>query len=204
MVEGAKTVLFCAWLAWSRFRVIVPLGDRTMASVIAAVDTTLRTIGGAPTYVLTDNERTVTDGFVRGLASRNTLALSVATYYGTSLHTCVPYDPESKGGVEATVKVAKADLVPTEANLRDACRSFTELAEACTAQMEVLNARPHAVTRRAPNEMLAVERDHLHPIPDVAYAAAFGESRSVGWSSTVSFGGPATRCPTSTPEPGSG
>lgn len=189
VVEGAKTVLFCAWLAWSRFRVIVPLGDRTMASVIAAVDATLRTIGGAPTYVLTDNERTVTDGFVCGLAIRNTLALSVATYYGTSLHTCVPYDPESKGGVEATVKVAKADLVPTDANLRDAYRSFTELAEACTAQMEVLNARPHAVTRRAPNEMLAVERDHLHPIPDVAYAAAFGESRSVGWSSTVSFGG---------------
>src|SRR5271154_5829358 len=32
VVDGAKTVLFCAWLAWSRFRVIIAIGDRTMPS----------------------------------------------------------------------------------------------------------------------------------------------------------------------------
>jgi hypothetical protein len=32
-VAGARAVLFCAWLAWSRFRVVVPLRDKTMASV---------------------------------------------------------------------------------------------------------------------------------------------------------------------------
>ncbi len=31
--------------------------------------------------------------------------------------TCRLFDPESKGGTEATVKIAKADLVPAEANL---------------------------------------------------------------------------------------
>ncbi|MFD1276094.1 hypothetical protein ACFQ51_43810 [Streptomyces kaempferi] len=30
----------------------------------------------------------------------------------------MPYDPESKGGAEATVRIAKADLVPTSANLQ--------------------------------------------------------------------------------------
>lgn len=35
------------------------------------------------------------------------------------VHICVPYDPESKGGSEETVKTAKADLVPTDANLPD-------------------------------------------------------------------------------------
>jgi hypothetical protein len=41
-VEGRKTVLFCAWLAWSRFRVVVPLRDKTIASVVMAIDRALR------------------------------------------------------------------------------------------------------------------------------------------------------------------
>ncbi len=53
VVDGTKTVLFCAWLAWSRFRVVLALRDKTMPSVFAALDVTLRRLGGAPTYVLT-------------------------------------------------------------------------------------------------------------------------------------------------------
>lgn len=188
-VQGEKTLLFCAWLAWSRFRVILALHDRKMPSVIAAIDQTLRTIGGAPTYLLTDNEKTVTDRHIAGIAVRNPMALNLGHYYGCGLVTCVPYDPESKGGSEATVRVAKADLVPTEANLLDEYSRFAELEEACRIETEVLNTRPHGVTRRVPEEMLAIEREHLHQIPDLPYVAAFGESRSVGWSSTVSFGG---------------
>ena len=37
-----KTALFCAWLAWSRFRVVVPLRDKTIASVVMAIDRALR------------------------------------------------------------------------------------------------------------------------------------------------------------------
>jgi transposase len=97
VVAGAATVLFCAWLAWSRFRVIVALADRSLPSLVGALDRTFRLIGGAPTYVLTDNERTVTDGHVAGLAVRNPQALALSRYYGITLVTCVPYDPESKG-----------------------------------------------------------------------------------------------------------
>lgn len=66
VVDGTRTVLFCAWLAWSRFRVVLPLRDKTAPSVFAALDVTLRRIGGAPTYVLTDNEKTVTVAHVAG------------------------------------------------------------------------------------------------------------------------------------------
>jgi len=31
-------ILICAWLVWSRLRVIIPLADRSMPSVIAALD----------------------------------------------------------------------------------------------------------------------------------------------------------------------
>ena len=30
-VGGAATVLFCLWLAWSRFRVVLPLLDKSVA-----------------------------------------------------------------------------------------------------------------------------------------------------------------------------
>jgi len=54
------TLLFCLWLAWSRFRVVIPTWDRTLPTLLSCVDTALRRLGGAPTYALTDNEKTVT------------------------------------------------------------------------------------------------------------------------------------------------
>ena len=33
-VEGRATALFCAWLAWSRFRFVLRLRDKTLASVV--------------------------------------------------------------------------------------------------------------------------------------------------------------------------
>jgi hypothetical protein len=35
-------------LAWSRFRVVLPVWDRTLRSLLACLDSTLRVIGGAP------------------------------------------------------------------------------------------------------------------------------------------------------------
>nr|WP_198418742.1 hypothetical protein [Cryobacterium lactosi] len=52
VIEGKKTVLFIAWLAWSRFRVVIALRDRTAPTVFAALERTFRIIEGAPTYVL--------------------------------------------------------------------------------------------------------------------------------------------------------
>lgn len=52
MIDGVRTTLFVAWLAWSRFRVVLAIRDKTLPSVMAALDVTMRRIGGAPTYVL--------------------------------------------------------------------------------------------------------------------------------------------------------
>ena len=95
------------------------------------LDRVLRAIGGAPTYVLTDNERTVTIDHVCGIAVRNPKIVAAARHYGFVIQTCVPADPQSKGGSEATVRIAKADLVPTDHNLRDDYASFAELEDAC-------------------------------------------------------------------------
>ena len=44
-VAGTATVLFCLWLAWSRFRVVLPLLDKSQPSVWAAIDVALRRAG---------------------------------------------------------------------------------------------------------------------------------------------------------------
>lgn len=188
-IDGRRTSLFCAWLAWSRFRVVIATWDRTVPTVIACLESTFRRLGGAPTYALTDNEKPVTVEHVAGIAVRHPQLVAAARHYGIAVHTCVPADPESKGGSEATVRIAKADLVPTMTNLRPAYESFAELTAACESFCEMVNSREHRETRRAPAELLVEERAHLHPIPADAYTAAFGETRRVNRSSLVSVGG---------------
>ena len=139
---GRRSSLFCAWLAWCRHRVAIPTWDKTLPTVIARLDRSMRAWGGAPTYLLTDNERTVTTDHVAGIAVRNPRIVAAASHYGVTIATCLPADPESKGGSEATVRVAKADLVPTEANLREEYSSWSELVEACEAFMAEVNERP--------------------------------------------------------------
>ena len=49
MVCGRPTCLFCAWLAWNRFRVVVPTWDKTPPTELSCIDTMLRRFGAAPT-----------------------------------------------------------------------------------------------------------------------------------------------------------
>lgn len=149
----------------------------------------MRAFGGAPTYWLTDNERTVTVDHVAGVAVRHPEMVAVGGHYGITIATCVPFDPETKGGSEATVRVAKADLVPTNANLLGAYERWGELVEGCELFCEMVNARTHRVTRRAPAEMAVEERSRLHRLPASPYTTCFGETRRVSWSATISFGG---------------
>ena len=179
VIDGVKTTLFCAWLAWSRFRVVLAIRDKTSPSVMAALDVTLRRLGGAPTYLLTDNEKTVTTEHVAGIAVRNPGIVAFARHYSVTILTCEPCDPATKGGSESTVKVAKADLVPKDTNLLAEYASFADLEAACEAFCELVNARVHRVTRRAPAEMLAEEQARLHPVPVAAHTVAFGVTRTV-------------------------
>ena len=179
VIDGRKTTLFCAWLAWSRFRVVLAIRDKTLPSVFAALDVTLRRIGGASTFVLTDNEKTVTVEHVAGMAVRNPQTVAFARHYGLTVHTCEPADPASKGGSESTVKLAKADLVPTDTNLLEQYASFADLEAACEAFCHEVNTREHRVTRRAPVDMLAEERQRLHPLPAAPHTVALGLTRTV-------------------------
>ncbi len=183
-----STLLFCAWLAWSRYRVVIPVWDQTLPTLIACLDATLRRFGGVPTYALTDNPRTVSIDHVAGIAVRHPQIVEAARHYGMTVHTCVPFDPESKGGSEATVKIAKADLVPTEANLLPDYASFADLETACARFCATVNARRHRESARIPTEAVAEERARLHTLPTSPHTLALGTTRSVGTDQTIRFG----------------
>jgi hypothetical protein len=136
-------------------------------------------LGGAPTYLLTDNEKTVTTGHIAGVPVRNRQAVTFGRYYGISVLTCQPADPASKGGVENAVKLAKADIVPTETNLLPRYATFAELETACSAFVVEINSRVHRSTGRRPVEMLNQERTALHGVPDLPHTAALGVTRRV-------------------------
>src|SRR5262245_44084214 len=180
LVERRKTWLWCAWLAWSRFRVVLPIRDKTLPTVIACVDTTLRRFGGAPTYGLSDNEKTLTLDHIARIAVRHPTMVEVGRHYGLTFASCVTADPQSKGGSESTVRIASADLVPTEANLLPDYSSYLQFRHACERFCDEINTRPHRATHCPPSERLAQERERLHPLPAEPYTAAFGVTRKVG------------------------
>ena len=188
-IGGRRTTLWCAWLPWSRFRVVIPVLDKTLPTIVACLDATLRRLGGVPAYVLTDNEKTITVEHVADIAVRNPEIVQVARHYGMTIRTCVPADPQSKGGAENTVKIAKADLVPTNANLLEQYRTFSELEAACRDFTEQVNARIHRDTRRRPAEALLEEQQRLHPLPAQPFTVAFGTTRRVNWDCTISVEG---------------
>ena len=181
--------MWCAWLAWSRFRVVIPVLDKTLPTIVACLDATLRRLGGVPAYVLTDNEKTITVEHVADVAVRNPEIVQVARHYGMTIRTCVPADPQSKGGAENTVKIAKADLVPTRrtcssstasspSSRRPAATSPSRSTTGSTARPAA--ARPKPCSRNRPG---------CTRCPPQPFTVAFGTTRRVNWDCTISVEG---------------
>ena len=186
-IGGRRTQLFCCWVAWSRFRVVLPAWDQSLGSLTACLDRALRVVGGAPAYLLTDNAKTVTIEHVAGIPVRHPDMVALGRHYGCTVQTCRPFDPESKGGTEATVKIAKADLVPALANLAGEYASFSELEAACGQFCDRVNGRVHRESAAVPGQRLTAERAHLHPLPAEPYVLALGQERLVSDDQTIRF-----------------
>jgi hypothetical protein len=125
---------------------------------------------------------------VCGIAVRNATIVEVSRHYGLTIATCEPADPQSKGGSEATVKIAKADLVPTDHNLREGYSDWQALEQACQEFMADVNTRPHRATRQPPVVLLGQEHEHLHRLPRLPHTLCFGQTRKVDRQATVSVG----------------
>ena len=196
-VDGRATVLFCAWLAWSRFRVVIALRDKTLPSVVMALDRALRRFGGAPTYALTDNEKTVSIDHVAGIAVRNPQIVAVGAPLRADDRDVRAGGPAEQGRLGGDGPDREGRPGPDRSQPAASYASFAELEQACAEFCDRVNAREHRITRRPPAVMLAEERERLHRLPAVPHTVCFGQTRRVSWQSTISVGGALYSVPSS-------
>ena len=179
VIDGKKTTLFHFYLPFSKVRIVKPIPDQSLPNVIMALDYCFRYIGGVPAYVLTDNAKTAAVKHIAGVAVINPKMVSFASAYGFSIQTCVVYDPASKGGVEAAVRVAKEDICPKDTNLVQNYTDVAELEAACDAYTTSINSVVHSTSGKIPSVVLKSEAMTFHGLPKVPYLAAYGVMRKV-------------------------
>ncbi len=176
--------VFCAVLAWSRFRFVRFAADQRRATTLRLLAECFEALGGVPAVVLSDRMGCLRATTVAGVVVPHPDYVRFAAHYGFRPDFCEADDPESKGMVERLVGYAKSDLVV-------GCGPFTDVAsadEAAPAWCEEVNGRMHSEIAAVPAQRLQVERDVLRPLPGLRPAIAAGVERKVDRLATVRFG----------------
>ena len=179
VIEGKKSTLFHFYLPFSKVRIVRWMPDQSLPNVFMALDYCFRYIGGIPAYVLTDNAKTAAVSHIAGVAVINSKMVSFASAYGFSIQTCVVYDPASKGGVEAAVRVAKEDLCPRDTNFRANHQTTADLIAACDDYTAQINSRVHSGSGEIPSVALEFESKAFHSLPQIPYLSVYGVMRKV-------------------------
>jgi transposase len=176
--------VFCAVVAWCRFRFVRFARDETAATTMALLAECFETIGGAPAKVLADRMGCLKGGVVANVVIPTPDYVRFATHYGFRPDFCHPADPESKGIVEHLVGYAKRD-VPIPDTDADAEVDLVEWNQVAVAWCEEVNAAVHSEIVAVPAERLNVERSLLRALPSLRPRIGRVEVRIVDKLSTV-------------------
>ena len=171
--------VFCAVLAWSRFRFVRVARDEQSATTLGMLAECFEQLDGVPAKVLADRMGCLKAGTVTNVVIPTVDYVKFATHYRFSPDFCHPADPESKGIVENLVGYAKSDLVLPDSDDLDV------LNEAAAAWCVEVNAIEHSEICAIPAERLVVERDVLRGLPMLRPRIGRVEIRKVDKLSTV-------------------
>ena len=182
--EGPLHV-FCAVLAWSRWRFVRFAADERAETTFAMLAECFEGLGGVPKVVLADRMGCLKGGVVANVVVPTPDYVRFATHYRFRPDFCEGGDPESKGIVENLVGYAKLDLVvPTEPDVADLPGANSK-ARAWSAEV---NGRPHSEICAIPAERLATERELLGPLPSLRPRIGRATLRKVDKLSCVRIG----------------
>jgi transposase len=92
----AGFAVFCAVLAWSRYRFIRFATDQTRATTLQLLAECFEEVGGAPAVVLTDRMACLRAGIVANVVVPHPAYVQFATRFGFTVDFCEGADPESK------------------------------------------------------------------------------------------------------------
>jgi transposase len=180
--EGGLHV-FCAVLAWSRFRFVRFAADEQAETTLALLAECFEVLGGVPGTVLADRMGCLKGGVVANIVVPAPAYLRFAAHYGFRPDFCQAADPESKGIVENLVGYAKSDLMVPQAPFG----GFTAANEAAAAWCAEVNGVMHSEICAVPAERLVIERELLAPLPSLRASIGRLVTRKVDRLSCVRF-----------------
>jgi transposase len=120
VVAGRRVHVFCAVLAWSRFRFVRFAADEQQATTLGLLAECFEVLGGVPKTVLADRMGCLKASVVANVVVPTADYVRFATHYGFRPDFCEAADPESKGVVEALAGYAQTDLVVPGGSFADA------------------------------------------------------------------------------------
>jgi transposase len=189
--EGGLHV-FCAVLAWSRFRFVRFAADERAATTLALLAECFEVLGGVPGKVLADRMGCLKGGVVANVVVPTAEYLRFAAHYGFRPDFCEANDPESKGIVENLVGYAKSDLMVAQAPFAGLAAANT----AATGWCAEVNGAVHSEICAVPVERLMIERELLGPLPSLRASIGRMVTRKVDRLSCVRFGSARYSVPT--------
>jgi transposase len=168
IVAGRKVHVFCAVLAWSRFRFVRLAADEQQATTLAMLAECFEVLGGVPKVVLADRMGCLKGGVVANVVVPAPDYVRFAAHYRFRPDFCHGADPESKGVVENLVGYAKDDLlVPLELDKDPWADGQAGLNDRAVAWCAEVNGRRHSEIHAIPAERLTSERELLADLPSL-------------------------------------
>ena len=162
--------LFCAVLAFSRWRFVAFATDQRASTTLALIAEALAGIGGVPARVLADRMACLKGGVVANVVIPTAEYVRLASHYGFAPDFCHASDPESKGIVENLCGYAQRDLaVPllTDSAITGVPVDLRAANAAARAWCLEVNAAVHSEICAVPDERIIVEREVLQPLPSL-------------------------------------
>ncbi|MCH9768888.1 MAG: IS21 family transposase [Actinomycetia bacterium] len=192
--------LFCAVLAFSRWRFVRFATDQKASTTLALIAEALCAIGGVPARVLADRMACLKGGVVANVVVPTPDYVRLAGHYGFAPDFCHANDPQSKGIVENLCGYAQRDLaVPllTQAAIDGLAVDIRAANTAAEAWCAEVNALAHSEIAAVPDERLIVERELLAPLPSLRLQiGAASVLRKVDRLSCVRYGSARYSVPT--------
>lgn len=168
VVAGRRTHVFCAVLAWSRYRFVRFAPDEQQATTLGLLAECLEELGGVPKLVLADRMACLKGNVVANIVVPAPDYVRFASHYRFRPDFCHAADPESKGIVENLVGYAKDDLlVPLELDEDPWAGGYAGLNERARTWGEEVNGRRHSETYAIPAERIESERELLGELPSL-------------------------------------
>lgn len=168
LVAGRRVHVFCAVLAWSRYRFVRFAANEQQATTLGMLAECFDVLGGVPKTVLADRMACLKGGVVANVVVPAPDYVRFAAHYRFRPDFCHAADPQSKGIVENLVGYAKDDLLaPLELDHDPWAGGLAGLNERAAAWCVEVNTQIHSEVQAVPADRLTTEVELLGRLPSL-------------------------------------